>query len=127
MFAARAADAARRVERLATLQHQDTREPVGYFARALQGVAASHCLQHQVRAIITEVAAASPVPGTVAAKVGDLYASFMDEEAVEARGSAPLDADLARVATVSGPADVVAVAAGLAREGVLGSGPGRRC
>jgi putative endopeptidase len=76
--------------------------------------------EHQVRAIITEVAASSPVPGTVAAKVGDLFASFMDEEAVEDLGSTPLEADLARVAAVSVPADVVPLAAELAREGVLG-------
>src|SRR4029079_3909965 len=33
--------------------------------------------EEHVRAIIEEVAAGAPEPGTVAAKVGDLYASFM--------------------------------------------------
>ena len=37
-----------------------------------------------VRAIIVDVAKGSPEPGTVAAKVGDLYASFMDEDGIEA-------------------------------------------
>ena len=76
--------------------------------------------EHHVRAIIEEVAAGSPDPGSVAAKVGDLYASFMDEAAVEALGGTPLEADLARAAAVAGPDDVVAAAAGFAREGVLG-------
>ena len=76
--------------------------------------------EHHVRAIIEEVAAGSPDTGTVAAKVGDLYASFMDEPAIEALGAAPLEADLARAAAVAGPDDVVAAAARFAREGVLG-------
>ncbi len=76
--------------------------------------------EHHVREIIEEVAAGASAPGTVATKVGDLYASFMAEQAVEALGSTPLDADLARAAAVSGPDDVVAVGARFAREGVLG-------
>jgi putative endopeptidase len=46
-----------------------------------------------VRTII-EKAAAGSAPGSVGAKVGDLYASFMDEAAVQARGREPLVADL---------------------------------
>ena len=76
--------------------------------------------EHHVRAIIEEVAAGSPDTGTVAAKVGDLYASFMDEPTIEALGGTPLETDLARAAAVAGPDDVVAAAARFAREGVLG-------
>ena len=76
--------------------------------------------EHHVRAIIEEVAAGSPDTATVAAKVGDLYASFMDEPTIEALGGTPLETDLARAAAVAGPDDVVAAAARFAREGVLG-------
>ena len=45
--------------------------------------------EEHVRAIIEEVAAGAPQPGTVAAKVGDLYASFMDEAATVPGCGAP--------------------------------------
>ena len=76
--------------------------------------------EEHVRAIIEEVAAGAPEPGTVAAKVGDLYASFMDEEAVEALGVGPLADDLERVRAVSDADDVVALTGGFGRSGVLG-------
>ena len=49
--------------------------------------------EQDVRAVITEVAEGSPALGTTGAKVGDLYASFMDEATVDALGATPL-ADL---------------------------------
>ena len=73
-----------------------------------------------VREIIEEVAAGSPDAGTVAAKVGDLYATFMDEEAAEAEGSAPLEADLTAVRALKTPADVVAATGRFTRDGVMG-------
>ena len=76
--------------------------------------------EHHVRSIIEEVAAGSPEPGTVAAKVGDLYASFMDEAAVEALGVTPLADDLERVRAVADAGDVVALTGTLGRAGVLG-------
>jgi putative endopeptidase len=76
--------------------------------------------EEQVRAIIEEVAAGAPEPGTVAAKVGDLYASFMAQEAVEALGVAPLAEELAQVAAVADAGDVVALSGVLGRAGVLG-------
>jgi putative endopeptidase len=76
--------------------------------------------EEHVRAIIEEVAAGAPEAGTVAAKVGDLYASFMDEGAVEALGVAPLADDLARVAAAQDAADVVALTGSLGRTGVMG-------
>ena len=57
---------------------------------------------------------------TVAAKVGDLYASFMDEDAVEALGSQPLAQDLARAAAVSSPDEVMATSGTFGRAGILG-------
>ena len=68
---------------LATTQIPEDRGRYGTFD-VLRETAEEH-----VRAIIEEVAAGAPEAGTVAAKVGDLYASFMDEAAVEALGVAP--------------------------------------
>ena len=73
-----------------------------------------------VRAIIEEVAAGSPETGSVAAKVGDLYASFMDEAAADALGVSPLDEDLAAVRAMRTPDDVVAATGRFTRDGVMG-------
>ena len=74
----------------------------------------------RVRAIIEEVAGATPDPGSVAAKVGDLYASFMDEDRIEALGTAPLGADLERIRSVETPTDLMRALGTFAREGVPG-------
>ncbi|GAA4395397.1 M13 family metallopeptidase [Ornithinibacter aureus] len=76
--------------------------------------------EQHVREIIEEVAAGDPQGGTVAAKVGDLYASFMDEDAVEALGAQPLAQDLERAATVSSPDEVMATSGAFGRAGILG-------
>ncbi|HET6966746.1 MAG TPA: M13-type metalloendopeptidase, partial [Ornithinibacter sp.] len=73
-----------------------------------------------VREIIEEVAAGSPEPGSVAAKVGDLYASFMDEAAAQAHGTTPLDGDLAAVRALESADDVVATTGRFTRAGVMG-------
>ncbi|HUR49181.1 MAG TPA: M13-type metalloendopeptidase [Acidimicrobiales bacterium] len=46
--------------------------------------------EENVRAIIEEAAASGGPAGSDMQKVGDLYSSFMDAEAIEARGAAPL-------------------------------------
>ncbi|MGL5910216.1 MAG: hypothetical protein ACRCZP_09455 [Phycicoccus sp.] len=74
----------------------------------------------RVRAIVEEVAAGSPAPGSVAAKVGHLYASFLDVATVDARGPEPLRADLERVAGTASAADVMGLLGELARSGVGG-------
>ncbi len=51
--------------------------------------------RERTRAIIEAAAAANGAPGSVDQKVGDYFASFMDEAAIEAKGAAPLQADLA--------------------------------
>ena len=43
-----------------------------------------------VKAIVESLAAEKPAAGTTPAKVGDMYSSWMDEAAIEARGIAPL-------------------------------------
>jgi putative endopeptidase len=76
--------------------------------------------EEQVREIITEVAEGDPEPGTVAAKVGDLYASFMDTDTVEGLGLAPIAEDLDAAASVTTPAEVMAALGRFARSGVGG-------
>ncbi len=76
--------------------------------------------EEHVRTIVEEVAAASPAAGTVAAKVGDLYSSFMDEAAVDALGAGPVLADLERVSGVRDASDLMRLLGELARDGVPG-------
>src|SRR5207344_222928 len=50
----------------------------------------------QVRTIIEELAASKGEPGSEAQKIGDMFASFMDTDAVNARGAEPLKPYLAK-------------------------------
>jgi putative endopeptidase len=76
--------------------------------------------EKDVRALVEEVSNARPAPGTVAAKVGDLYASFMDEATVESLGVEPLRADLERITRARDADDVVELLGSLGRAGVTG-------
>jgi endothelin-converting enzyme/putative endopeptidase len=62
-----------------------------------------------VRALITELGKTPPAAGTVAQKVVDLYGGWMDEAAIEARGLAPIKADLEAIAAASAKPDIVAL------------------
>ncbi|MGN6129758.1 MAG: M13 family metallopeptidase [Nocardioidaceae bacterium] len=73
--------------------------------------------EKQVRAIIEELAAGSPERGSNAAKIGDLFASFMDEERIEALGADPIRADLERLAGLGGHAELAAFVGALERQG----------
>lgn len=74
----------------------------------------------QVRALIDEAAAAGAPAGTDEQRIGDLYAGFLDEAAIERRGLAPLLEELSRI-DASADADALAtVLGGLARTGVGG-------
>jgi putative endopeptidase len=55
----------------------------------------------QVRSIVEDVAKTGAKPGTPAQQMGDMYASWMDAAAVEARGTAVLTPYLARIEAVS--------------------------
>ncbi|MGC8497960.1 MAG: M13 family metallopeptidase [Acidimicrobiales bacterium] len=70
------------------------------------------------RAILEECREATP--GTEARQIGDLYASFLDEECVEARGAEPIAATLAEVAAVSSLGELVALLGRLERTGLGG-------
>ncbi|HTE42520.1 MAG TPA: M13 family metallopeptidase [Steroidobacteraceae bacterium] len=56
--------------------------------------------EQNLRAIVEEAAAKPTPPGSDAQKVGDFYASFMDESRVDSLGLAPLEPELARIATI---------------------------
>ena len=61
----------------------------------------------QVRAIVEEAAQKGGAKGTPAQQIGDLYASWMDEAAIEARGTAPIKPYLDRIAAVQSRADLI--------------------
>jgi putative endopeptidase len=51
----------------------------------------------RVRDLIQDAAAARPLRGSIAQKVGDYYVSFMDEDGIEAKGLTPLADEMARI------------------------------
>lgn len=71
-----------------------------------------------VRDIIEEVAK-DPSPG-VAQQIGDLYASFMDEQHIEKLGAAPLKPGLDRIKSLSNYAEFFQMIGALERAGVSG-------
>jgi putative endopeptidase len=71
----------------------------------------------RVRAIIEELAAGTHEPGSNAQKIGDLYASFMDEERVEALGAEPIRADLDRLASIDDHEQLATFVGSLERQG----------
>ena len=55
----------------------------------------------RTRALIEEVAKAAPAGNADARKIGDYYASFMDEAAIESKGIEPLKPQLAEIAAIA--------------------------
>jgi putative endopeptidase len=62
--------------------------------------------QQRVREIIEQASAANPAAGTPEQKIGDFYASYMDEAVIEANGLAPLQADLDRIKAAKTKKDI---------------------
>ena len=56
--------------------------------------------------LIAEAAQAPASAGSDARKIGDFYATFLDEAAIEAKGIEPLKPSLARIAAIAGEADL---------------------
>ncbi|MEI9990139.1 MAG: M13 family metallopeptidase [Rhizomicrobium sp.] len=56
--------------------------------------------------LIEDIARAKSPPGSDERKIGDLYASFMDEAAIEAKGLAPLKARLEAIAAIADKAEL---------------------
>ncbi len=77
--------------------------------------------EEQVHALITDAANGSlAADGTDAQRIGDLFASFADEAAVERRGLAPLLDELALIDAAGGPDELAVALGGLQRTGVGG-------
>ncbi|MDT5018058.1 MAG: putative endopeptidase, partial [Mycobacterium sp.] len=79
--------------------------------------------EEQVRDLITEAAASGASQGTDEQRIGDLYASFMDEAAVAARGVQPLLDELA-IVDAAQTADALAVVVGALQRTGVGGGTG---
>lgn len=60
----------------------------------------------RTREVIEAAAAEKGAPGSNGQKVGDFYASFMNEAAIEAKGLAPVKPELNRIAALKTPADL---------------------
>jgi predicted metalloendopeptidase len=65
--------------------------------------------EERVRAIIEDLSKETSEPGTVAQKIGDLYASFMDEATTEARGIDPIREDLSLAQTIASAEDLARI------------------
>ncbi|MFI4889838.1 MAG: M13 family metallopeptidase, partial [Steroidobacterales bacterium] len=75
--------------------------------------------QAQLRDIIeSAVRQADAAPGTEAAKIGRLYASFMDEALLERLGARPLTSELAHIASLRDKRDIPELIARLEKIGV---------
>ena len=74
----------------------------------------------QVRDLITEASESGAAAGTDEQRVGDLYAGFLDEEAVERRGTQPLRNELATIDDAADSDALAAVVGALQRTGMGG-------
>ena len=74
--------------------------------------------EKNIRTIIEEAAASKAAVGTEAQKVGDLYASFMDEAKVEALGVSPLAEDFKKIQGIKTLQDFARLLGELGRRGV---------
>lgn len=73
-----------------------------------------------VKTIIEETTAAGGPPGSSARKIADFFASYMDVDAIEAKGLTPIQGDLAAIAAAQTHTDVAAL---MARPDLPVSGP----
>jgi putative endopeptidase len=72
----------------------------------------------QLRGIIEKSSASNPAKGTDAQRIGDFYASFMDEAKLEQLGVTPLRGELARIAALKDKSELPALLAHLGKIGV---------
>jgi len=76
--------------------------------------------EEQVRELITQAAERAGTAASDEQRIGDLYASFLDDVAVRRRGLSPLLDEMALIDTATGPADLAAVIGRLQRTGAGG-------
>jgi len=72
----------------------------------------------QIRAIIEKAAAGNPAAATDAQRIGDFWASFMDEARLEQLGVTPLSTELGKIAAIKDKSELPAVLARLGKIGV---------
>ncbi|WP_413675647.1 M13 family metallopeptidase [Massilia cellulosiltytica] len=72
----------------------------------------------QLRGIIEKAAAGNPAKGTDAQRIGDYYASFMDEAKLEQLGITPLNGELAKIAALKDKSELPALLAHFGKIGV---------
>ncbi|MGC5256090.1 M13 family metallopeptidase [Gordonia sp. DT218] len=76
--------------------------------------------EENVRDIITACADSDPESGTDAQKIGDLYASFMDTDHIDALGIGPIRGELEKIAAISSTDELSTRIGRLQRHGVGG-------
>jgi predicted metalloendopeptidase len=72
----------------------------------------------QLRGIIEKASSSNPAKGTDAQRIGDFYASFMDEARLEQLGVTPLNGELAKIAAIKDKSELPALLAHLGKIGV---------
>jgi len=77
--------------------------------------------EEDVKTLIQEASESGPAHGTDAQKIGDLYSSFMDADAVEAAGLSPIADELAAVANATDRSELAGIVGRLQRTGVGGA------
>jgi endothelin-converting enzyme/putative endopeptidase len=73
----------------------------------------------RLREILETASAPDPKRDAAAQKIGDYYASCMDEKSIDARGVEPLKPELERIAAIQSKAELAGVAASLSHDNVL--------
>ncbi len=73
----------------------------------------------RLRGILEAAAAPDPGRNAVTQKIGDYYASCTDEKAIEAKGAAPIQPTLDRIAKLSSKADLADIAASMTYDNVI--------
>jgi len=73
----------------------------------------------RLRGILEAASAPDASRNAVTQKIGDYYASCIDEKAVDAKGAEPLKPQLQRIAAISSKAEIADVAAAMADDNVL--------
>jgi putative endopeptidase len=74
--------------------------PAGQASYDTRSILAARTSQ-RVRDLIQEAAAAQSAKGSVAQKVGDYYAGFMDESSIGAKGMTPLTDEMAAISAIN--------------------------
>lgn len=77
--------------------------------------------EEDVKTLIQEASASGAAHGTDAQKIGDLYSSFMDADAVESAGLAPIAEELSAVANAADLSELAGIVGRLQRTGVGGA------